>query len=238
MVHSPFPVVVFRPGQLGIDAEPAVAATVPVLPDGGEARQWAIDELAKSVYQEAKPSLIDQLMSAFFDWLASVFSNLQGVNANLGVVVIAVGAAILIGLAIWLVKPRLNPAKSSDAEVFDTEKASTSGQYRSAAAAAADRGSFADAVTEQFRAIVRAAEERAVIDPQPGRTAEEVSLRLGGAFGAFSTELHAAGSTFNGVRYGNHPADRSSYERLVALDEHLLDQRPAYAGAGEVAGMR
>ncbi len=204
---------------------------VPVLPDRDEARQWALDELAKTVYQEAKPSLLDRIVAAVLDWLRSFFEDLQGVNANLGIVVIVVAVAVLIGLAIWLVKPRLNPAKAMDGEVFDAETPLTSEQHRSAARAAAGKDAFGAAVAEQFRAIVRSAEERAVIDPQPGRTAEEVASRLCRAFPSLAPQLRDAGSTFNGVRYGNSPADQALFDGLVRLDSQLLDTRPVYLGA-------
>ncbi len=209
----------------------SLPAGIPVVPDGDEARQWAADELAKSVYQEAKPSLIDQLLTSFIDWVVSLFEGIQGVNANFGIVLIAVAAAVLIGLAIWLVKPRLNPADKVGDEVFSAGDVLTSAQHRAAARTAAGRGSYGDAVAEQFRAIVRSAEERAVIDPQPGRTAEEVSSRLRRPFPQLDVQLHDAGSTFNGVRYGNSPADRTDFDRLAVLDEQLLEARPVYGPA-------
>lgn len=214
-----------KPGSINMPMD------VPVLPDGEEAREWALDELAKTVYQEAKPSLFDRIVAAIIDWLRSFFEGLEGVNANLGIAVIVVAVAVLIGLAIWIVKPRLNPAKAKDGEVFDAETQLTSEQHRSAARAAAGKAAFGAAVAEQFRAIVRSAEERAVIDPQPGRTAEEVASRLCRAFPALAPQLRDAGSTFNGVRYGNSPADQALFDGLVQLDSQLLDTRPVYLGA-------
>lgn len=225
MEHSAALAMAGTPGAISMPMD------VPVLPDRDEAGQWALDELAKTVYQEAKPSLLDRTLAAIIDWLRSFFEGLQGVNANLGIVVIVVAAAVLIGLAIWLVKPRLNPAKAMDAEVFDAGTLLTSGQHRSAARAAAGNKAFSDAVTEQFRAIVRSAEERTVIDPQPGRTAEEVTSRLCRTFPTLAPQLRDAGSTFNGVRYGNSPADEALFDGLVRLDGHLLETRPVYPGA-------
>lgn len=201
-----------------------------MLPDDEQARQWTTDELSKGVYQEAKPSLFDQIANNILDWLGSLLNDIAGVNANLGSVVITVAAVLLIGLAIWLIKPRLNRSRAQEDEMFDDDTLLAAAQHRSAAAAASEKGNFSQAVLEQFRAIVRAAEERAVIDPRPGRTAGEVARQLQTAFPDRREALAHAARLFNEIRYGDAAGGRPGFEELVELDRDLLNLRPVYAG--------
>lgn len=201
-----------------------------MLPDDEQARQWAVDELSKSVYQQARPSLFDQIMTRIFEWLGSVFDDISGIGADPGMVIITVAALLLIGLAIWLIRPRLNRSRRQHDEMFDDEVLLTAEQHRAEAGRAARDGKFGRAVLEQFRAIVRSAEERTVIDPQPGRTAGEVATQLEAAFPAQRQRLHEAALTFNDIRYGEAAGSRAEYEQLLELDSGLLALQPIYPG--------
>lgn len=201
-----------------------------MLPDDGQARQWATEELSKGVYQQAKPSLFDQIVTSILQWLGSLFEDITGVEANLGSVIITVAALLLIGLAIWLIRPRLNRRRQSPVEMFDGGTVRSAEQHRSEAGEAAGRGEFGRAVLEQFRAIVRSAEERAVLDPQPGRTAGEVALQLESAFPNQRKPLQQAALVFNDIRYGDASGTRSGFEQLLELDRELVAARPIYAG--------
>lgn len=210
--------------------QPLLPAQVPVLPDDEQARQWASEELGKAVYQQAKPSLFDQIVTSFLQWLGSLFENLTGVGANLGSVIITIGVLLLIGLAIWLIRPRLNRRRQQPEEVFDDGMLLTADQHRRSAADAAGQGDFGQAVLEQFRAIVRSAEERTVIEPQPGRTAAEVALQLESAFPAQRQRLQQAALMFNNIRYGDAAGSQAEFDQLLELDHGLLETRPLYVG--------
>ncbi|WP_051298654.1 DUF4129 domain-containing protein [Arthrobacter castelli] len=203
---------------------------VPVLPDDEQARDWAVEELSKGVYQQAKPSLFDQIVTRIFEWIGSVFENMSGIEADLGTVIITVAALLLIGVAIWLIRPRLNRSRVQPDEMFDDDVLLTAGQHREEGSRAAQQEDFGRAVLEQFRAIVRSAEERTVIDPQPGRTAGEVAAQLEAAFPPQRQPLHEAALTFNDIRYGDAIGSRTEYEQLLHLDDGLLALHPVYAG--------
>ncbi|HET7414304.1 MAG TPA: DUF4129 domain-containing protein [Arthrobacter sp.] len=205
-----------------------VPAEIPVLPDDEQARHWATEELSKGVYQQAKPSLFDQIVQGIAEWLGSLFDDITGVEANLGWIIITVGVLLLIGLAIWLIKPRLNRRRQQQ-EMFDGGVLLTAEQHRAAGGEAAARGEFGQAALEQFRAIVRSAEERSVLDPQPGRTAAEVATQLESAFPGQRKPLQDAALGFNDVRYGGAAGSRAEFDRLLELDRELLTARPVYA---------
>lgn len=217
----------------GLQAEP------PVLPDRGEAGRWAAEELAKAPYRDAAPSWLDQAMAEFGRWLRSLAGDGSPAgDGGYAVPLLLVIAAVVIAAAILAVRPRLNARRAAAQEVFDAGSILSPEAHRERAAAAAARGDWRAAVVEQFRALARAAEDRAVLDPQPGRTAGEVAARLGRAFGAHARELEEAASTFDSVRYGGASAGPREHAALARLDAALAGSTPDYQGAGTDALVR
>lgn len=203
----------------------------PVAPDGGEARRWAVEELSKPVYRAAEPSWLDSLWQQFAEWLRSLNSGGPGMDSGIAIPMIGVAAAVLIAAAIILVRPRLNARHKPAGDVFDADPSLTQADYRGRAAAAAARSDWRTAVVEQFRAIVRSAEERAVLDPQPGRTADELSAQMGRAFGRHAAELGRAAGVFDAIRYGGAGATGRDHADMARLDEALGSLQPDYSSA-------
>ena len=201
----------------------------PVDPDRGEAQRWAVEELSKPQYASAKPSWIDEMWNQFVDWLRSLNGDSIS-GANIGVPLIGALAVVLIVVAVIVVRPRLNARKKTSAKVFDGEPTVDADTFRARASAAASREDWQTAVVEQFRAVVRSAEDRAVIDIQAGRTADEAAAQLGRAFGAASSRLEEAARMFDGVKYGKAAATASDHAAVLVLDNELLAMRPDFAG--------
>ncbi len=215
---------------------PAFGRTdVPVIPGGDEARRWAQEELSGRIYQDAKPGLAELIWQRVVKFFRDFLDGLSGFNDNLGLVLLGLLLLVLAGIAVWLARPRLNRKQVAVAGLFESDVTLTAAEHRRLAAAAAAERDYAGAVTEQFRALVRASEERAVIDPQPGRTADEVTAQLIRAFAAHRDELLTAAARFNGVRYGKAVPAAADYDRLVALDQTLLKQHPRYDDAAAAA---
>jgi hypothetical protein len=209
---------------------PALGFDAPVTPGPDEARELLIRELAKQPYQDAKPGLLEGLLRGFLQWVQDVVSSLQGLDANTGTLVVGLAVLLLIAAMIWIVKPRLDRRRRREAEVFGAGSARTADEHRALAAAAAARGDWNAAVTEQFRALVRAAEQRTVLEAEPGRTADEVAGRLRPAFPGHTDGLRRAAALFDAVRYGNVPADRDGYRAVQQLDTALAAASPAFPG--------
>ncbi|RAM35132.1 DUF4129 domain-containing protein [Arthrobacter globiformis] len=203
----------------------------PVQPGREEARRWAAEKLSKREYREAAPGWLETLWQQFLDWLQSVTDGQSPAEGPPVGPFIGLGIAILIAVAIILARPRLNARRRPPKEIFDAEAAATAADYRERAKAAAARGDWAAAVVEQFRALVSSAEDRAVLDPQPGRTADEAAGQLIRAFPAASGRLEAAARMFDAVRYGSGSAVAADHAAVAGLDSTLERLTPSYAGA-------
>lgn len=209
-----------------------MAAEPPVLPGAGEARQWAADELAKPEYREAAPGWLETLWKDMVDWLQTLDGSAPAGSTVPGPV-IGIVIAVVIAAAVILVKPRLNPKAQQAKEVFGTDSVLTPADYRQRAETSAAAGKWGDAVVDRFRALVRSAEDRTILDPQPGRTADEAARDLAGPFGAQAQRLGWAAGTFDAVRYGNRAADAADYQAMASLDKALEALKPARTQAHE-----
>jgi hypothetical protein len=207
-----------------------IGSEAPVEPERDEARRWAVEELSKQHYLQAQPNWLEERWQEFLDWLHGLNGEGQGWGNDVGLPLIGAVAVVLIALAIILVRPRLNARRKEAGNIFDDEPSVSAETYRQRAAAASARQDWATAVVEHFRAIVRSAEDRAVIDAQPGRTADEVARQLGVAFSEASSELVSAAWLFDSVRYGKAKASAGEYASLQALDKRLLSMKADYAG--------
>jgi hypothetical protein len=204
-------------------------AEPPVQPDRDEARRWAMEELSKREYREAEPGWLADLWRQFLDWLQSLGDGQASAEGTPTAPLIGIGIAVLLGVAIILARPRLNTRRRAPKEVFDADDAVTAAAYRRQAAAAAARGDWPAAVVDQFRAMVRSAEDRAVLEPQPGRTADEAAEQLSRAFRTAAGKLAEAARVFDAVRYGSSSADAADHAAMADLDSALESLTPSYA---------
>ncbi|HAG60661.1 MAG TPA: DUF4129 domain-containing protein [Arthrobacter bacterium] len=205
-----------------------MAAEPPVLPGSEEARRWAQEELAKAEYRDAAPGWLDSVWADILDWLRSLDGG-PGPGTSVAAAWIGVAIAVLIGAAIILARPRLNAKAKRAGEVFDADPTVGAAAYRGRAAAAAAAGDWSAAVVDCFRALVRTAEDRNVLDARPGRTADEVAHELALPFSVAALRLAAAARTFDGIRYGNETAGQADYAAIRGLDTALQSLTPASA---------
>ncbi|MFF3685068.1 DUF4129 domain-containing protein [Streptomyces sp. NPDC002187] len=199
------------------------------------AREAAERELSKPMYHENDPNLLERGLDRFWEWVSGLFSSASGVAPGglLGLVVIIL---VVIGLvaALWwrLGTPQRTPG-SSDA-LFDDSPRSAD-QHRAAAEAHAAAGRWNQAVQERMRGLVRSLEERTLLDPRPGRTADEAAAEAGRALPAHATGLRAGAREFDDVTYGGRTSNRRAYEALRDLDLELEHAKPQLSDAAQGA---
>jgi hypothetical protein len=184
-----------------------------------------VEELAKAEYRDAAPSWLQTLWEDLLRW----FSSLDGSAQSAGPVpgpVIGIVIAIIIAIAVILARPRLNAAPRQGRDVFEPDSVLGAADYRARAEAAAALENWGDAVVDRFRALVSSAEARTILDPQPGRTADEVARDLAVPFRPEAARLDAAARTFDAVRYGNGAASKADYQDMASLDTTLESSRP------------
>ncbi|MEV5457975.1 DUF4129 domain-containing protein [Streptomyces cellulosae] len=206
------------------DDEPPV--TLPRDP----AREAARRELSKQMYHENDPSWLQRALEAFWDWVDDLLGAASTATPGgaLGLVVIVVAVLAVLAALWWrLGTPRRSPVTSP--VLFD-DRPRSAAEHRAAAEAHAAQGHWNQAVQERMRAVVRALEERALLDPRPGRTADEAAAEAGRALPAHTDRLRTAARDFDDVTYGGRTATEDTYRRLAALDGDLERAKPAPAG--------
>ena len=201
--------------------------TVPVQPDRGTARDWAVQELSRREYQDAQPGLLERLLNWFWHLNDKV---------HLGVEAPPVPALVLIVLAVAAVvtyairrSGGLHATARRKAAVVLPDRPSTAADHRAAARRHTDAQQWDLAVVEWFRAVARELEERALLNPQPGRTALEVARDGGSARPDLAAELLTAAHYFDDVSYGHLAVGESAVAALRELDDRLTTTRAVAA---------
>ncbi|MCB5183332.1 DUF4129 domain-containing protein [Streptomyces antimicrobicus] len=198
----------------------------PVTTPRDPAREAAERELSKPIYHEQDPSLLTRALRRLMGWLDDLFDAAAGASpgGGFGLVVIALLAALLVGLLWWrLGRPAAGATASGD--LFG-EGVRSAADHRSAADAHAAAGRWGEAVQERMRALVRALEERTLLDPRPGRTADEAAAEAALSLPEHTGALRTAARTFDDVTYGGRPADAAMYARMRDIDLTLDRAKP------------
>jgi Domain of unknown function (DUF4129) len=207
-----------------------VIASVPVDLGRDEAAQLAREELAKQIYRDAGPGLVERLVRWLLEQASRLLDDAAGVSPGgySGLVVVL----LLVAAAVVAVRLKVGPLgrRAAREEALFVGRARTAAQHRAAAEAHAAAGAWAEAVRERLRAVVRSLEERAVLDERPGRTADEAATEGGRALPSCAAGLRAAAVLFDEVWYGGRPAGPESYAALRDLDVQVQAARPGLVG--------
>lgn len=200
---------------------------VPVDPDRPEARRLLEDELAKTEYQQAKPTWFDELLGSFAEWLSTLTAPRGEGPPTLGIViVIVVILALLLTAFLVFGLPRINRRSSVTGALFGEDDARTAAQMRTAAEAAASTGDYSTAIAEMFRAIARGLAERTLLTTSPGTTAHDFASRAGLSFPAFADDLTDTANAFDGVRYLDQRGTQQQFDLARRLERQLRTAKP------------
>ncbi|MDT0267821.1 DUF4129 domain-containing protein [Streptomyces sp. DSM 44915] len=210
--------------------DPGPPLTIPRDP----AREAAERELSQHLYTQHQPGPVrrawDWLWERLFGVLESAAFHAPGGWLGL-LVILLITAGILLAIRLRLGALRTAAGPRAGGALF-TERPRTAAEHRAAAEEHAAAGRFGPAVRERMRAIVRALEERTLLDPRPGRTATEAAAEAAHALPDLGPRLHQAAALFDAVAYGEHPATAEDHARLAQLDDDQRRATPDLTAAG------
>ncbi|MBT2404698.1 MULTISPECIES: DUF4129 domain-containing protein [unclassified Streptomyces] len=209
------------------------AETPPVTTPREPAREAAERELSKPLYHQNDPGLFERALDRFWEWVSDLFSRASGATPGGGLGLLAVLILVLLVIAaLWwrLGTPRRTATGAGT--LFDDGLRSAA-DHRAAADAHAAAGRWTEAVQERMRAVVRSLEERTLLDPRPGRTADEAAAEAAVSLPEHTGDLRAAARAFDDVTYGGRTADAATYGRLRSLDLALERAKPLLTGPTE-----
>lgn len=198
---------------------------VPVELGRDAAREAASQELSRQVYQQARPSLSERVLQWLYEHIAALLDNVGSASPGgyAGVIVIV----LLVVAAVVAVRLKVGPfgkaGRTEDALFVGGPR--SAGEHRRAADAHAAAGEWAEAVRERLRAVIRSLEERALLDPRPGRTADEAAVEAGAALPECAGPLRSAARVFDEIWYGGRVASAESDRMLRDLDEQVRTSR-------------
>jgi hypothetical protein len=205
--------------------------TAPIGVDREEARDRALTELLDPRY-EREPLFdrirryIDQFIGDLTDVVATEGSGWLAIGAILALI------GLLVAVLVWRARRAVRRAALAEPGLF-AGRERTAAEHRQAAERLAAAGDWAEAIRERLRAIARDLEERAILDPLPGRTAAELAAAAGRELPGLADGLAAAARLFDDVTYGGLPGSPEGYARLVRLDEQVAATRPVTVGGGD-----
>ncbi len=198
-----------------------ITASIPVDLGRDEARDLARQELSQPSYDRDTP-----IVTRVLRWLAEQVDRI--LDAASGTLSSQVGLAIVVALAVGFaafVILRAGPLARRSAERAGAvlpDRPRSAAEYRAAADDAAGRGDWTTAVIERFRAVVAGLEERGVLDPRAGRTADEAAREATAVLGDLPRPaggVHAGARLFDGVRYGAASATQDDDRLLRDLED-------------------
>ncbi|MGZ4619489.1 MAG: DUF4129 domain-containing protein [Frankiaceae bacterium] len=205
----------------------AFATALAVLADDPITRQGAQDEarreLAKSIYQRERPGLQRRAVERVWDWLQDVWHTLKDVTpgGGLGVLaLVAVVVAVVMAL-IWRFGPPRRGAVPMGELLPAGDRERSAEDLRHEATAHASRAEWALAQRAALRALVRDLEERDVLRPRPGWTADEVSTAAAYLIGPAAPRLREATRGFDEVWFGGREATAQTYAQVRDLGTEL-----------------
>ncbi|MUM19663.1 DUF4129 domain-containing protein [Mycobacterium sp. CBMA271] len=186
-------------------------------------------ELAKPIYEHPSP------LDRFATWLAERLDDLEFRAGHVpgGWFTILVTTLIVIAVVVLLVRiaRRSVRTKGADFGLFESGEL-TAAQHRVDAELAASQGDWASAIRHRLRAVARQLEERTILTPVPGRTANELATDAGRELPSLSQEFRSCAEIFNDVSYGDRPGTLQSYRQIADLDDHIRDA-PVLVGSAK-----
>lgn len=219
-------------GEVGLEAWPAhVSGAAPGI-GRRAAQRLARQELSKALYHPHQ-SFGQWLLSTVRSLLTRLFS--AGNSALPGGWWALAALAAVAVLIVAVIMARVGPvarSRRAAAGALSGGTLLTARERRERAERSAAAGDYSAAIIESLRAIAAGLEERGVLVPDAGRTADELAGEAGRLMPAHADNLAAAARLFDDVCYGGQRGIRDGYERLRDLGAAVGAATPHRAACG------
>ena len=146
-----------------------------------------------------------------------------------GLIALAILAVLTITVIIFWVRPARTRRPAAESVLGGAPM--TARDYRRAAERQAASGDYAGAIVDGVRAIAAELDERGVLPPRPGRTADELAFEAGGELPGLADDLGAVTRLFDDIRYGDRAGSLAGYQLVGRVDKEVRAARAA-AGPG------
>jgi len=196
------------------------------------AQQLARAELSKPEYHHHVP-LIEAVILAVLHFLSRIVNAASGAVPGGWWALVALAALSVIvaaGVLNWI--GPLARAHRGSGPLAAEGGERTARDHRREAQRLAGAGGYTAAIIERVRAIAAELEERGVLPPRAGRTADEFAAEAGRALPVHADALRDAARQFDEIHYGQRPGSRAGYERLSELDRQILASAPRVSSPG------
>ncbi|MFI2241441.1 DUF4129 domain-containing protein [Streptomyces chrestomyceticus] len=196
------------------------------------AQEAAERELADPRYHQNDPNLLQRALDWLWDRIGDLFEAAAGATPGgwTGLLAIVL-VVLLLAVALRLRLGALRRTPTSGGGALFGDRPRTAAEHRAAAERHAADSRWTEAVQERMRAIVLALEERTLLAPGPGRTADEAASEAGRVLPAHAERLRAAARAFDDVTYGGRPGTAQEYAALSTLDTDLRHSKPQLSAA-------
>jgi hypothetical protein len=196
-----------------------------------EGQRLARAELSKAIYHPGVP-VTERIEHAIGRLLNGV-----GVTVPVGWWAIVALAALLV-IAVSAVLAWTGPVRRSRSRARDTLLSAGhlgARDHRQQAERMAAVGDYAAAIIESVRAIAVDLEERGVLPPRVGRTADEFAAEASQPLPGHGPGLRAAARLFDDVRYGERAGTAAGYQQVRDLDVAIQAARPVVSAVSPEA---
>lgn len=197
----------------------------PLTPDAAEARKWAQEELAKTVYSQESG-----LLQRFFSWLeeqlAQVFSTSGNANSSLfgSLLMLSLFVLAVILIALYF-KGRFRSSINSKSTVLGHGDQASVDLF-ALANQSFNASDFNQGVLYLYRAIIKALAERNLLQEHPGLTAAEAGSLGGRCFPNQAQLFTQAAQLFDDTAYGRLQCTAADYQQLLAFSQTLRTAKP------------
>jgi Domain of unknown function (DUF4129) len=160
------------------------------------------------------------------DWLGRLFGNAANVVPGgwFGLIALTVIAVLAVTAVVFWIRPARS-RRDRGGSVLDSASRSARDYRRAAERLAAD-GDYAGAIVETVRAIAADLDERDILPPRPGRTADELAVEAGRELPSLAADLRSVTRLFDDIRYGDRAGNLAGYQLVSRVDADVRAARP------------